>query len=108
MKLKDKNAIVTGAGSGIGRAIALKFAENGANIAIVYGHNDINAQQTAEMVEAFGRKAMVIKADVRDAKAIAQMTDSVVQEWGRIDCLVNNAGIAKESPFLEMSEEDWD
>ncbi len=52
MKLKDKNAIVTGAGSGIGRAIALKFAEHGANIAIVYGHNDINAQQTAEMVKA--------------------------------------------------------
>ncbi len=108
MKLKDKNAIVTGAGSGIGRAIALKFAEHGANIAIVYGHNDINAQQTAEMVEAFDRKALVIKADVRDAKGISQMTDSVVQEWGRIDCLVNNAGVAKESSFLEMSEEDWD
>ncbi len=108
MKLKDKNAIVTGAGSGIGRAIALKFAEHGANIAIVYGHNDINAQQTAEMVDALGRKAMVIKADVRDAKALSQMADSVVQEWGRIDCLVNNAGVARESPFLEMSEEDWD
>jgi NAD(P)-dependent dehydrogenase (short-subunit alcohol dehydrogenase family) len=108
MKLKDKNAIVTGAGSGIGRAIALKFAEHGANIAIVYGHNDINAGQTAEMVEALGRKAMVIKADVRDAKAISQMADRVVQEWKRIDCLVNNAGVAKESPFLEMSEEDWD
>lgn len=108
MKLKDKNAIVTGAGSGIGRAIALKFAEHGANIAIVYGHNDINAKQTAEMVEAFGRKAMVIKADVRDAKAISHMAERVVQEWGLIDCLVNNAGIAKESPFLELSEEDWD
>jgi 3-oxoacyl-[acyl-carrier protein] reductase len=108
MKLKDKNAIVTGAGSGIGRAIALKFAEHGANITIVYGHNDINAQKTAEMVEAFGRKAMVIKADVRDAKAIAQMADRVVQEWERIDCLVNNAGVAKESPLLKMSEEDWD
>jgi NAD(P)-dependent dehydrogenase (short-subunit alcohol dehydrogenase family) len=51
---------------------------------------------------------MVIKADVRDAKAISHMAERVVQEWGLIDCLVNNAGIAKESPFLEMSEEDWD
>jgi NAD(P)-dependent dehydrogenase (short-subunit alcohol dehydrogenase family) len=108
MKLKGKNAIITGAGSGIGRAIALKFAEQGADIVIVYGHNDANAQTTAEMVEGLGRKAMVIKADVRDAKAVSQMVDKVMQEWGRIDLLVNNAGVSRESSFLEMSEEDWD
>lgn len=108
MKLKDKKAIITGAGSGIGRAIALKFAEHGADIVIVYGHNDANAQTTAKMVEGLDREAMVIEADVRDAEAVSHMVDKVKQMWGRIDLLVNNAGVSRESPFLEMSEEDWD
>lgn len=108
MKLKDKNAIITGAGSGIGRAIAIKFAEHGADIVLVYGHNDANAQATAEMVEVLGRKAMVIKADMRDVQAVSQMFDRVMGMWGQIDLLVNNAGVSRESPFLEMSEEDWD
>jgi NAD(P)-dependent dehydrogenase (short-subunit alcohol dehydrogenase family) len=108
MELKERIAIVTGAGSGIGRAIALKLAEHGADIAIVYGHNDLNAQKTAEMVEELGRRALVVKASVVDPKAVGEMADKVIQEWGHIDVLVNNAGIFKESPLLEMSEEDWD
>lgn len=108
MDLKGKVAVVTGAGSGIGRAIALKLAEHGADIAIVYGHNDKNAQNTAEMVEGLGRKALVIQANVVDQQAVAEMVDEVVEKWGHIDILVNNAGIFKESPLLEMSEEDWD
>jgi len=108
VKLKGNNAIITGAGSGIGQAIALKLAEHGANIVIVYGHNENNAKATAEMVEGLGQNAMVIKADVCDAKAVSQMTDTVMQKWGRIDLLVNNAGVFRESPFLQMREEDWD
>jgi NAD(P)-dependent dehydrogenase (short-subunit alcohol dehydrogenase family) len=79
-KLEGRNVVVTGAGSGIGRAIALKLAEHGANIAIVYGHNDDSAQTTADMV---GR-------------------------WRRVHCLVNNAGIFREGSVLELSEDDWD
>lgn len=108
MKLKGKIAIVTGAGSGIGRAIALKFAEHGADVVIVYGHNDVNAQQTAEMVEGLGRKGLVIKADVVNPEAVSAMADEVVAKWGSIDVLVNNAGIFRQSPLLEMSEQDWD
>jgi 3-oxoacyl-[acyl-carrier protein] reductase len=108
MTLKGKVAIVTGSGSGIGRAIALKFAEHGADVVIVYGHNDVNAQQTAEMVEGLGRKALVIKADVVNPEAVSAMADEVVGKWGSIDVLVNNAGIFRQSPLLEMSEQDWD
>ena len=106
MKLKGKVAIVTGSGSGIGRAIALKFAEHGADVVIVYGHNDLNAQQTAEMVEGLGRKALVIKADVVNPEAVSAMADEVVGKWGSIDILVNNAGIFRQSQLLEMSEQD--
>lgn len=108
MDLNGKVAIVTGAGSGIGRAIALKLAEHGADITIVYGHNDANAEESLGMVEELGRKALAIKADVVDPFAVATMADEVIEKWGRIDILVNNAGIFKESPLLEMSEEDWD
>jgi glucose 1-dehydrogenase len=108
MDLNGKVAVVTGAGSGIGRAIALKLAEHGADIVIVYGHNDVNAEKTAELVEEFGRNAQVIKADVVSPDAVTSMAEEVIEKWGRIDILVNNAGIHRESPFLEMSEEDWD
>jgi NAD(P)-dependent dehydrogenase (short-subunit alcohol dehydrogenase family) len=108
MELKERIAIVTGAGSGIGRAIALKLAEHGADIAIVYGHNDANAQKSAEMIRDLGQRALVIKADVVDPKAVAAMADKVIEKWGRIDILVNNAGIFKQAPLLEMSEEQWD
>lgn len=108
MELNGKIAIVTGAGSGIGRAIALKLAEHGADIVIVYGHNDANAAESAKLVEGLGRKALVIKTDVVDSKAVGSMANAVIKEWGHIDILVNNAGIFRESLLLEMSEEDWD
>ena len=108
MKLEGRNVIVTGAGSGIGRAIALKLAEHGANIAIIYGHNDANAQATASRVADLGRQSLVYKADVRDSKAIGQAVAWVVGKWRRIHCLVNNAGIFRGGSLLELSEADWD
>lgn len=108
MRLEGKVAIVTGAGSGIGRAIAVEFARDGTDVVVVYGYNEENARQTAETIMGLGRKAMVVKADVRDAQAVSQMAERMVHDWGHIDCLINNAGISRESPFLEMSEEDWD
>jgi glucose 1-dehydrogenase len=108
LKLKDQVAIVTGAGSGIGRAIALRFAEEGADIVIVYSRNDTNAGESAAMIEALGRRTLVCKADVSDGPALARVVDQVIDTLGRIDCLVNNAGIYVPAPFLDMAEEIWD
>jgi 3-oxoacyl-[acyl-carrier protein] reductase len=108
MLLKDQVAIVTGAGSGIGRAIALKFAEEGAHIVIVYSRNDENAQKSALMIRELGGNALVVKSDVSDADAVNDMVKTVVGKWNRIDCLVNNAGVYRGGPFLDLSEEDWD
>jgi NAD(P)-dependent dehydrogenase (short-subunit alcohol dehydrogenase family) len=106
--LDDKVALVTGAGSGIGRAIAIKLAEHGADVAVAYGHNEANARGTAKMIESLGRRSMVVLADVTDAGAISEMVQSVLGEWERIDILVNNAGIFREAAFLDSSEADWD
>lgn len=108
MILKDHIAIITGAGSGIGKAIAHKFAKEGADIVIVYSRNDANANESASMIEDIGRRALVIKADVSNADAVNGMVKEVVKTFNRIDCLVNNAGVFSGGPFLELAEESWD
>ena len=101
-------AIVTGAGSGIGRAIALEFAKEGADVAIAYSRNDANAQESGRMVEALGRKALVSKSDVSDAQSVRTFFDLVANTFGRMDILVNNAGVSLVGPLLELSEANWD
>lgn len=107
MKLAKQVAIISGAGSGIGRAIALKFAEEGANIVIVYHRNDVNAAESAKMIEELGREALVFKADVGEVEAFAEVVDKTYQKFDRVDVLVNNAGVFIPTPLLEMSEEVW-
>jgi NAD(P)-dependent dehydrogenase (short-subunit alcohol dehydrogenase family) len=108
MKLKDQVTIVTGAGSGIGRSIALKLSSEGSNIVIVYSRNDANADKSAQMIIELGREPLVIKADISNSRAVSNMVDEVVNRLGRIDCLVNNAGTFWSAPFLQLSEEAWD
>ncbi len=107
MKLEGKVALITGSGSGIGRATALLFAKEGADIVV----NDINlssAEQTAQAVRQVGRKALPIKADVADEKEVVAMVDKAVREMGGIHILMNNAGIGGGGSVLESSVETWD
>lgn len=108
MRLEGKKAIVTGAGRGIGRAIALNYAREGADILVNYHSNDAAAQEVIQKVEKLGRKAVAVKADVSKYNDAYKMVDTAVNELGGVDILVNNAGMSKPGMMLKMSEEDWD
>jgi len=108
MKLSGKVAIVTGGGSGIGRAIALEFAKEGADIVIAYSRNDANAQESARMIEALGRRVMVSKTDVSDARAVEEMFDAITKKFNRMDILVNNAGVYFPGIIPDLPESSWD
>jgi len=106
--LKDKVALITGASRGIGKAIALKFAQNGANVIINYSSSQSQAENLKEEIEKIGTKAMIIKCDVSNSDEVNQMFFQVEKEFGRIDILVNNAGITKDGLILRMNDEDFD
>ena len=107
MRLKDKRVIVTGAGQGIGRSIALKMAQEGADVVIAEMNPD-TGNQTKKEVEALGRKALSFPVDVADQKQVRGMVEEVLKIWGRIDILVNNAGFDRGATLLKVKEEDWD
>jgi 3-oxoacyl-[acyl-carrier protein] reductase len=107
MELKEKVALVTGAAQGIGKAVALMLARHGADV-IVADVNLEKAQETAREVEAIGRGAMAVKVDVTRLSDVEQMVESALGRFGKIDILINNAGIARDKLILRMTEEDWD
>ena len=107
LRLAGKVAIITGAGRGIGHATALKFGAEGA-IVIACDINADQAQQTAGDVAEAGGEAMGYQMDVRDKEGIARMVEAVVRKYGRIDCLVNNAGIVQDATLKNMSEAQFD
>ncbi len=107
MRLKDKVALVTGAGRGIGRGIAEVFAEEGAHVAINYLDNPEEAEGVAGWVRSKGRRAMKVQADVARRAEVEAMVDSVWRDLGPIDILVNNAGIETIVPFLDLTDEQW-
>ena len=106
MGLSNRVAIVTGSGRGIGRAIALKLAEVGATVVV----NDIGetAQDVAEEIKAMDRQSLAVLADVSSSPDVARLVEETVATYGKIDVLVNNAGIARDQLLLRMSDEDWD
>lgn len=91
-KIKDRVAIVTGADSGIGQAIAVLFAQAGADVVITYRSDEDGAQETARCVTEVGRKALVVQTDVGDEKQVKHLFDKTLSEFKRLDILVNNAG----------------
>lgn len=106
--LESKVAIITGASRGIGKEIALTLAEAGANIVINYFGNKALAEEVAKEVKEFGRDALVIQADVSKADQVDQLISSTISHFGKVDLLVNNAGITKDNLLMRMKEEDWD
>ena len=110
-KLDGKVALVTGGGTGIGRAASLLFATEGADVAVNYSRSEDDANKTCADIEALGRKAIAVKADVSDDSAVRQMVDRVVDELGRLDILVNSAGMTRFVPLDDLenlTEDDWD
>jgi 3-oxoacyl-[acyl-carrier protein] reductase len=107
MRLKDKNALITGAGQGIGKQIAIRMAEEGANIMVA----DINletAEATVEEIKALGTKCIVFKLDVSKQDEVISLFETIKKEFGGLDILVNNAGITRDSLIMRMREEDWE
>ena len=108
MELKGKVAIITGGTRGIGRAIVLDLAENGADIALNYRKSADLAQELAETIQGMGRRALIVQADVSNFDEAQAMVQRVLNEFGRVDILINNAGMNWDGVLWKMSEEQWD
>jgi 3-oxoacyl-[acyl-carrier protein] reductase len=106
--LENKVALVTGASRGIGEAIALKFAEHGANVAFTYLSSDERAKALEEKLASMGVKAKAYKSDAGDYAAAEQLANDVIKEFGAIDICVNNAGISRDNLLLRLTPEQWD
>jgi 3-oxoacyl-[acyl-carrier protein] reductase len=106
--LEGKIALITGASRGIGRGIALKFAQHGANVAFTYLSSVEKGEALAKELEAFGVKAKGYRSDASDFKAAEALVNEVISDFGTIDVLVNNAGITRDTLLMRMSEEQWD
>ncbi|REE93950.1 SDR family NAD(P)-dependent oxidoreductase [Cupriavidus plantarum] len=108
MRLQGKTALVTGAATGIGQAIALRLAQEGANIVVAAHHDNAQAQAAIEELRRTGRQAYLVSGDVGNVADARTMMDAAVQAAGAIDILVNNAGVEIRAAFTDVSEEDYD
>lgn len=108
LSLAGRTALVTGASTGIGRAIALAFAQAGAKVIINHLGREGQAREAVQEIEALGARAWAVEADVSRAVDVARMAEQIQRDCGLVDVLVNNAGIIQEKPFLETTEDDWD
>jgi 3-oxoacyl-[acyl-carrier protein] reductase len=106
-RLRDRVAVVTGASRGIGRAIALSLAAQGANVVVNYASSSTAAQQLADEIVAGGGSAIALQADVSKADQVDTLLNAVMDKWNRVDILVNNAGITRDTLLLRMKPEDW-
>jgi 3-oxoacyl-[acyl-carrier protein] reductase len=108
MLLLGQSAIITGGSRGIGKAIALRLAAEGANVALTYLSNESAASETVKEIEALNRKVIAIKADATNSADANEVIEKTLATFGKIDVLVNNAGITRDTLLMRMSEEDWD
>lgn len=108
MLLKDKVAIVSGGSRGIGRAIVLELANEGADIAFNYLKSEDLAKEVKREIESKGRRALIFQSDVKDLEAMKKMVTETKEQFGRLDIVVNNAGILRDKALMFMEEEDWE
>ena len=107
-RLEGKAAVVTGGGRGIGRAICLAFAKEGADVVVNYASKDQPAQEVVRMIQEMGRKAVAVKGNVAIKADVERIILAAVENFGKIDILVNNAGVSKPNMLYKMTEEQWD
>lgn len=107
-KLDGKTAVVTGASRGIGRAIAIELAKEGANVVVNYSGSKEKAEQVVEEIKKLGTKAISVQANVSDAESVQNLMKEAIEQFGSIDILVNNAGITRDNLIMRMKEEEWD
>lgn len=108
MKLKDKTALVTGSSRGVGRAVALGYAKEGANLIVNYTSNEKAANEVVDLIQSMGSKAVAVKADVALKADAEKLVDAAIDNFGKIDILVNNAGFTRPALMLNMTEDQWD
>jgi len=108
LSLENKTALVTGGSRGIGKAIALRLAEYGADVAITYARSAEAAEEVKAEIEGMGRKAKAIQADAVKFEKAEAVINEIIEDWEKLDILVNNAGITRDNLILRMTEEQWD
>lgn len=108
MRLKDKITLVTGSSRGVGKAVALGFAKEGANVVVNYTSNEGAANEVVEEIQSMGQEAFAVKADVAKKADAENLVNSAMEKWGRIDALVNNAGFTRPAMMIKMTEDQWD
>jgi 3-oxoacyl-[acyl-carrier protein] reductase len=108
MRLKNKTAIVTGSSRGVGRAIAEAYGANGANVIVNYTSNQKAADEVVKKIQDMGGKAVPVKADVAQKTDVERLVQTAIDEFGRVDIIVNNAGFTRPAMMLKMTEEEWD
>jgi 3-oxoacyl-[acyl-carrier protein] reductase len=108
MNFQDRVILVTGGSKGIGRAICLAFAQKGAQVVVNYGHDEEAARQVDLEVQKTGGRAQILKADIAGKEDVDRMFKEILDRFGRLDVLVNNAGIIRDTPLMLMADKDWD
>ncbi len=108
MKLKDKVALVTGASRGLGKAIALQLASDGAQVVVNYAASSDKAAEVVSTIQSGGGKALAMQADVSNLEEVEKMVDTIYEQFGKIDILVNNAGVTRDELLISMERKDWD
>ena len=108
MSFQDQVVLVTGGSKGIGRAICLAFAERGAQVVVNYGHDEEAARRVDAEVQQIGGRAQILKADITGKGDVDRMFKEVLDRFGRLDVLVNNAGVIRDTHLMLMSDQDWD